>query len=252
MNSREVEVLEDNVVESIVRHVRKPVVLEPAGGQAVVALPTADNGYVVAGDIELRAPEPRAVALHTLSGLVTYLRSQLDKLAAERLAVHVISPGKVELLSCLEGFYQQRLTYVSCEAEGPRFQFGRWMSVEEFVISLQSIFLDSGDRAAVLKVFGNLKEQTTKKTQDDGVTQVVTASAGIVREAEVPVPNPVLLQPYRTFSEVEQPLSKFVLRLQQGPQVALFEADGGAWRLKAIENIVAYLTAEKLGVSIIA
>ncbi len=49
------------------------------------------------------------------------------------------------------------------------------------------------------------------------------------------------LRPYRTFAEVEQPASQFVFRINQNAQMALFEADGGKWRLEAINNIANYL-----------
>ncbi|MEB9776454.1 hypothetical protein P4K25_31445, partial [Bacillus cereus] len=55
------------------------------------------------------------------------------------------------------------------------------------------------------------------------------------------VPNPVQLSPYRTFVEVEQPESKFVFRMREGARCGLFEADGGAWKLEAMNNIKEYL-----------
>jgi len=55
--------------------------------------------------------------------------------------------------------------------------------------------------------------------------------------------------PFRTFREVLQPASPFVLRVQAGaqgglPTVGLFEADGGAWRLSAVEGIRGWLAHE--------
>lgn len=57
------------------------------------------------------------------------------------------------------------------------------------------------------------------------------------------VPNPVYLKPFRTFTEITQPESAFVLRMREsgGIQVALFEADGGAWKNEAILAIKDYL-----------
>jgi hypothetical protein len=110
------------------------------------------------------------------------------------------------------------------------------------------LFSPEGDRAKVLSIVGNIKEESVKNTGDDGVTQTVTARAGIARVENVEVPNPVMLYPYRTFREVAQPGSLFVLRLRTGqvaPTCALFEADGGRWRLEAIDRIAAYLR-EKL------
>lgn len=71
------------------------------------------------------------------------------------------------------------------------------------------------------------------------------------------MPNPVYLAPYRTFREVTQPLSPFVLRMKQGregglPTVALFEADGGKWKLDAIAFIRDFLREKIETVPIIA
>ena len=45
---------------------------------------------------------------------------------------------------------------------------------------------------------------------------------------------------------MEQPASDFLLRLEQrSGRPALYEADGGAWKLEAKRNIAAYL-GEKL------
>ncbi|OSB00487.1 hypothetical protein B2H85_13365, partial [Clostridium botulinum] len=58
----------------------------------------------------------------------------------------------------------------------------------------------------------------------------------------------VTLAPYRTFPEIEQPLSRFIFRMQQGPSAAIYEADGGAWRNQAMQRIKAYLEEELKGI----
>ena len=50
----------------------------------------------------------------------------------------------------------------------------------------------------------------------------------------------VNMQPFRTFLEVEQPESVFLLRLDGNGNVGLFEADGGVWKLEDTRNISAY------------
>ncbi len=119
------------------------------------------------------------------------------------------------------------------------------------------MFVVNDDRERVLKLVGNIKEENVRQTGDDGVTQSVTARSGIARVEDVPVPNPVTLMPYRTFREVSQPTSDFILRLRSGrngdmPTCALFEADGGAWKLRAIQSIAAYLQENTEGITIIA
>lgn len=56
--------------------------------------------------------------------------------------------------------------------------------------------------------------------------------------------TPAKLRPYRTFLAVEQPASLFILRMREGGQCALFEADGGLWRETARQNIRNYFEYE--------
>ena len=54
----------------------------------------------------------------------------------------------------------------------------------------------------------------------------------------------MVLKPFRTFAEAEQPESKFIFRMRKdedGVTAALIEADGGAWKVQAIKNIANYL-----------
>ncbi len=74
------------------------------------------------------------------------------------------------------------------------------------------------------------------------LSQQATARQGVATVANVDVPSPVILTPYRSFSETEQVASPFVLRLRGGgdgklPTCALFEADGGRWKLDAIKRV---------------
>ena len=72
--------------------------------------------------------------------------------------------------------------------------------------------------------------------------------SGIASKSDALVPNPVRLTPYRTFLEVEQPASDFIFRMKQdkyeGIVCAIFEADGGAWKMEATQRIKEYLQKE--------
>lgn len=186
-------------------------------------------------------PTAKALLVRNLSGLVDYVKSNFD--VEEQLMIHIASPTTVNCFTSINGNYN-RSTFVKTEALIPDFDFGHWHDVENFIISLQSAFVLNDDRDLVLKLVGNIKEENVKTYGDSGYTQMVTARAGTQLSADVLVPNPVALQPYRTFIEVEQPESNFVFRLKDGPRCSLFEADGGAWKLEAIKNIKGYLTTE--------
>lgn len=108
---------------------------------------------------------------------------------------------------------------MEAKALTPQFTFERFHDAENFNISLQSAFVKNDDRDVTLKVVGNIREEAVNQIGDDGVSQSVVAQTGVATRANVVVPNPVMLQPYRTFVEVEQPVSPFVFRMQMGQGV---------------------------------
>ena len=109
-------------------------------------------------------------------------------------------------------------------------------------------FADTDDRRRVLALLSTVKHETVKTAMDDGMTQIVQARAGVALVSDVAVPNPVLLCAYRSFRDIVQPSALYVLRVNGGkvnglPEVGLFEADGGAWRLTAVERVRDWLVA---------
>ena len=186
----------------------------------------------------LEEPTSKAIELNSLTGLVDYIKSNFD--TQETLTVHVESPTSVSLISSLNTD-KNRNYLVKAKALLPRINFGDFMKAESFNIHLQSCFVKNEDRDILLKVVGNIKEESVKNFGDDGVSQSVIAKAGVTTVAEVKVPNPVSLKPFRTFIEIPQPASEFVFRMQDGPRCGIFEADGGAWKLQAMHDIKKYL-----------
>lgn len=80
------------------------------------------------------------------------------------------------------------------------------------------------------------------------MSQTVSTKHGAHMVDAETIRNIVPLRFYRTFTEVEQPETKCLIRLKQSaenviPNFALFEADGGKWRLEAIENVARHLRA---------
>ena len=192
-----------------------------------------------------RVTEPVAskLTVSTLTGLVDYIKTNVDQLKG-KLLIQVKSPNEVALYSPLNAD-REREKYVSAEAILPNnVTYERFLETERFNIMLQSAFVDNEDKAKLLKYTALITDDTVKNFGDDGISQKVTVKTGVASVSDAVVPNPVTLAPFRTFPEVEQPESKFIFRMKEGPSAALFEADGGAWRNKAILNIKAYLEKE--------
>lgn len=189
----------------------------------------------------IEEPTARSIELKSLTGLVQYLNSDFD--GFDKVMVHVKSPTEVVCFTELNGD-QNRNGLIEATAMIPTFRFDQWYNTEEINIKLQSCFVKNEDRDIMLQVVGNIKEEMVNTIGDDGVSQAVVAKTGVASVGNVKVPNPVVLKPYRTFVEVDQPESEFIFRMQSGPKCALFEADGGAWKLAAMKNIQKYLEHE--------
>ena len=190
-------------------------------------------------------PRAEPIELNTLTSLVDYIVSEFD--SHGKLFVHVVSPTQVDVFSALD-HERGREEILTVNALLPAFQYGQYMTSEAFNIGLQSKFLDSPERALVLKFAGATKAGSVAEYSDDGVTQKATVKTGVASMTDAVVPNPVKLRAYRTFLEVDQPEAQYVFRMKQdsmgGVQCALFEADGGAWAIEAKEAIKKYLVSE--------
>jgi len=196
--------------------------------------------------IDTYYPKADAIEMHTLTSLVDYIKSEVDEMPP-RMIVEVKSPTEVELYSQLDP-NRDRESLVVASARVPGFEFDRFVEHEKFCINLQSKFIPSDDRELILKFAGTVEAGSVSEYGDDGVTQKATIKTGLASKGDAIVPNPVCLRPYRTFLEVEQPESAFVFRMKQDSygsvMCAVFEADGGAWKMDATQAIKEYLQRE--------
>lgn len=184
-----------------------------------------------------------AISVNTLTGLIDYIKSNFDFVTKTNLLIHVKSPTEVLLYDALDSTNDRR-TYIKANALLPDITLDRFMEREKFQIQLQANFVDNEDKEKVLQIVSNIVEENGAEIKDNGLSQQVTVKTGVATVGLETIPNRVTLKPFRTFVEISQPESGFILRLREGAQVGLFEADGGAWELNAIYNIKAYLNEQ--------
>ena len=202
---------------------------------------------------ELRAT---GITMSNLSSLVDFIKKSKADFKTGHYIAQVVSPTEVRLFSSLDAD-RQRETLAVVKAEIPEFSFGQFIGNEEFVIGVQSKFLnedaEANDKPIILQFAGNVKAGTVAEYGDTCVGQKAAIKKGVASLQEVEVPSPCRLMPYRTFTEVAQPMSNFIFRVKDndryGVTCALFEADGGAWKNEAKANIKAYLEKELADVS---
>lgn len=109
-------------------------------------------------------------------------------------------------------------------------------ALEDVLGASRTELYDSED----LDLLSRMSKDSGVTTRDNGVSQEVEARQGVSLKALVQVKPRVALRPFRTFLKVEQPVSEFLLRLDDDGNVGLFEADGGMWQQTAKASIAAY------------
>lgn len=239
-----------NTGERLAEAKQKPIVQEIDGHPYIFF----DGNYKRIDPIPpIDDPQPRPFLAFSLRGLVDYIKTDVDGLFAAQEVRHIVSVcgvDTVKVYTPITGYSKSRHVIAECRAHVPEIPFNRYIDPEDFQIMVQTRFQDSDNRKTVLKLAGNIKGEQSMQTADDGVSQKVTIKRGVATAADVIVSNPVLLTPLRTFYEVEQPSSPFVIRFSENAQAALFEGDGGAWMLKAVENIRTWLEAALIGYNV--
>lgn len=115
-----------------------------------------------------------------------------------------------------------------------------WRDQDTAIIEARSRFLPTEDSEYLLSLISRINNDEGVKTEDNGVSQTVVVKKGVQLAATEAVKPRLVLQPFRTFREVPQPKSEFILRLDEKGRVGFFEADGGIWKMEAKDNIKRY------------
>lgn len=201
------------------------------------------------------------VELYTLTSLVEYMRSGIDvpNEFIGHVFINVMAPSRVLVYSdARKGNHYARTVIADVSAILPAVKVGAWVDQTEFCIMMRANFIDGGhaddddtillpdtDKDALIKVASNIISGSISQYEDTGISQKATLKTGIQEQEDKLLPEKVVLRPYRTFLEVEQPKSEFLFRAQDdkynGVQLSLHEADGGRWRLDAMAAVKGYL-----------
>ena len=126
---------------------------------------------------ELRAT---SITMSNLSSLVDFIKKSKADFKTGHYIAQVVSPTEVRLFSSLDAD-RQRETLAVVKAEIPEFSFGQFIGNEEFVIGVQSKFLnedaEANDKPIILQFAGNVKAGTVAEYGDTGVGQKAANSS---------------------------------------------------------------------------
>lgn len=238
----------ENIKEALAYLVEQGYAKHAAEGEPVIREINGETYVFFAGRVERyqkhdEKPAPSVFEAYTLDGLIEWIRRDVNGFFSgeEKCIVNVTSPTCVKVITPCKGVANAAQKLAVCTYDAPQIKFDRYMDNEDFGIMLQTSFVEDENRDLALQVVRSMVEESSEQIADDGISQRVTIKHGAQMMSTIPFKNPAYLRPLRTFTEVNQPDSPFVIRFKEGKQAAIFEADGGAWRVEAVRRIGEYL-----------
>ena len=199
-----------------------------------------DGEHYTDGDMTRIPPHvdrPMHISVSGLDSICKLIRAEREKIGAT-IMVQVSSYKQVDVMTTYLPDLSRNALY-SAVADAPGIRTG-WRSQEEALIELRSLFIPNAGTEYLLDLLSHMSENSTVTSKDNGVTQQVEARQGVDLKAMVAVKPRVKLIPFRTFLEISQPESEFLLLVDKDKGVGFFGADGGVWKLEAKSNIAKY------------
>ena len=206
--------------------------------------------YLVTQDGKISEIFPKAIIpdtlpLNSLDALVQLIKTEFPyRLEEDRTALYITIPDHLTVRcfghpDCDQSavrpvYYEARATDVPGWDERVQLPF------EEMQIALRTRFQETADTPYVQKLLSDISTGAKITYNDSGVATTVVTKKGIDLQANETIKPIVSLRPYRTFQEVDQPESVFLIRINERG-ISFIEADGGMWKLKARETVKAFL-----------
>lgn len=184
----------------------------------------------------------RAVSFGSLDAIVKMIKTELDDYKVNDTAplfIRIQDHKTVDVFTRPDDRERRTFPY-DAKCTDADFREG-WRDQQAAIIELRSRFIPTEDSEYLVDLISRINNEQGVQSNDNGVSQVVVTKQGVTLMGAETVKPRLSLQPFRTFREVSQPESDFILRLDENGRVGLFEADGGIWKMEAKDNIKAYL-----------
>lgn len=194
-------------------------------------------------------PAVETLKVFSLEQIVNFLKSYFkeDDGDQDQLEVNILDHMNVEVIGrgLNDNCKIERFAESSIEDIFNDFPFGQKMSQEEFIINVMTKFVQDEQTEELLRLVSSIRSDKLQVSDDDGFSQVASTRAGVTLVNEKKVKNIWKLRTYKTFPEIEQPIIPYVLRLHQRgdemPQFALYDCDGGQWKVETAKDVRQYL-----------
>lgn len=195
--------------------------------------------------IEPHIDQPSSISFSSLDGVVKAIKTEIKRVTCP-IFVSVSAHNKVDVFTTYRADNMERDLLYTARPDLPC-KPSEWNSYDDAMIILRSQYIQNEGTAYIIDLLAHISDDNNVQSNDNGLSQQVTVKQGVSLSSRAAVKPRVVLKPFRTFLEVDQPESEFLLRLRPGDKekkieakIGLFEADGGAWKLNAKRYIAVY------------
>lgn len=184
---------------------------------------------------------PDTLSLNSLDALVKLVKTEASEMDTP---LYITIPDHMTVRcfgqpSADERYFRQ-VYYEAHATDVPGWGEKNTLGFEEAQIALRTRFQETQDTLYAMKLLSDITCGAKITYNDNGVATSVVTRKGIDLQANESIRPIVKLRPYRTFQEVEQPESTFLIRISERG-ISFIEADGGMWKLSARETIKKFL-----------
>lgn len=228
------------MLKEFIQHIQattQPIIKEIGGATFSI---NADGS---ANEIQPFIDHPDTLPLHSLDALVKLVQTEAAKMAApsplyitipDHLTVRCFGQPDAEARFFRQVYYEAKATDV------PGWDEKVHLGFEEAQIALRTRFQETTDTIYAMKLLSDITTGAKIVYNDNGIATTVTTQKGVALQSNEQIRPIITLKPYRTFQEIEQPESIFLIRVNERG-ISFTEADGGMWKLHARETIKAFL-----------
>jgi len=226
------------VLKEFIEHIQEttqPLIREVGGSTfAISATGRAE-------EIRPTIDHPDTLTLNSLDALVKLVKTEA---AHMEKSLYITVPDHLTVRcfgqSNADRRYFRQLYYEATATDVPGWDENVQLGFEEAQIALRTRFQETPDTVYAMKLLSDICCGAKVVYNDNGIATTVTTQKGVALQSNAQVRPIITLKPYRTFQEVEQPQSIFLIRVNERG-ISFTEADGGMWKLKARETIKAFL-----------
>ena len=232
------------MLKEFIEHIQEtaqPVFRECNGSTFVVT----SGGAVQELKADVGFPDP--LGLHSLDALVKMVQTeaiQFNEGVSHNTPIYITIPNHLTVKCFAQPNMELRgyrhLFYTAVATDVPGWGETVFMGFEETQVALRTRFQDTEGAQYLQRLLSDITSGSHVTLNDNGVATQVVTKKGVSLQTSEPIRPIVILKPYRTFQEVEQPESTFLIRVNER-NISFTEADGGMWKLRARETIKAFL-----------